>query len=158
MKLDHTVSSIGALSLDVAQNLKRVGFASVVNLRLSSELGVDIADQAAIVIEAGMNFVHIPFSAQSPDPRAADRFLEAVAKPVNQPAFIHCRSGNRAAALWCIRRVLVDGCDCDTAMEEAAQVGLVSSTLRSFVLAYLEPHNGVRSDECNRRCRSLASR
>jgi len=62
-------------------------------------------DRKAAAKEAGINFIHLPFNAAAPDPMLVDNFLKAVTDPRNQPAFIHCASANRAAALWMIKRV-----------------------------------------------------
>jgi protein tyrosine phosphatase (PTP) superfamily phosphohydrolase (DUF442 family) len=44
-----------------------------------------------------------------PDPAVVDQFLKTVVDPANQRVFIHCASGNRAGALWMIKRIVVDG-------------------------------------------------
>ena len=82
----------------------------------------------------------IPFAGGAPDPAVADRFLETIQTAGNQPAFIHCASGNRAAAMWLIKRVLIDKWELDKATEEAAQLGLTSAPLKKFALDYVEAH------------------
>ena len=47
---------------------------------------------------AGINFIHLPFNTARPDPAVVETFLKAVTDRKNDPAFIHCASGNRAAA------------------------------------------------------------
>ena len=69
-----------------------------------------------------------------------DGFLKAVTAPANQPAFVHCASGNRAAAMWMIKRMLVDKWDADRAGAEAAALGLTNSALKTFVLDYAQAH------------------
>ena len=93
-----------------------MGFASIINLRLATEPGADIDAEAAAAKAAGINFVHLPFNGSMPDPAVADRFLKIITEPGNQPAFIHCASGNRAAAMWLIKRVLIDKWDNDRAI------------------------------------------
>ena len=46
--------------------IKKMGFASVVNLRLASEAGADVEGSAAAAKAANLNYVHIPFSFQTP--------------------------------------------------------------------------------------------
>jgi hypothetical protein len=70
----------------------------------------------------------------------ADRFIKTITESENVPAFIHCASGNRAAAMWLIKRVLIDKWDNDRASEEAAQLGLTSSALKAFALDYIQAH------------------
>jgi protein tyrosine phosphatase (PTP) superfamily phosphohydrolase (DUF442 family) len=51
-------------------------YASVINLRQASEPGADIEASAAAAKDASLNYIHIPFSAASPDPAAVDTFLQ----------------------------------------------------------------------------------
>ena len=52
----------------------------------------------------------------------------------------NCGSGNRAAAMWFIKRVLIDKWDNDRASEEAAQLGLGNQALKTFALDYIQAH------------------
>jgi protein tyrosine phosphatase (PTP) superfamily phosphohydrolase (DUF442 family) len=61
-----------------------------------------------------------------------------VTTPANQPAFIHCASGNRAAALWLVKRVEVDHWDVERASAEAAALGLTKPALKAFALDHVQ--------------------
>ena len=63
-----------------------------------------------------------------------DNFLKAVTDKANQPAFIHCASANRAAALWMVKRIAVDKWDVERASTEAAGLGLTNPTLKAFAI------------------------
>jgi len=139
-QVETTVACAGAVKPTAVAGIKNLGFASIINLRLPTEKDADIDAEAAAAKAAGINFVHIPFNGAMPDPAVADQFLKAVTVPGNQPAFIHCASGNRAAALWLIKRVLIDKWDNDRAIEEATQLGMTSPTLRTFALDYIQSH------------------
>jgi uncharacterized protein (TIGR01244 family) len=139
-QVETTVACGGATQPESLAEIKRLGFASVINLRLSTENGANIDAEAAAAKVAGLNFVHVPFSGSSPDPAAVVTFLAAVTDKANQPAFIHCASGNRAAAMWMIKRALVDGWSLDRASAEATSLGLTSSSLEQFVTSYIESH------------------
>jgi uncharacterized protein (TIGR01244 family) len=136
--VETTVACAGATTPAALAEVKRMGYASVINLRQASEAGADIDVEAAAAKTAGLNYVHLPFNAASPDPMLIDNFIKAVTTPANQPAFIHCASANRAAALWLIKRVEVDGWDIARASEEAAALGLTSPTLKSFALDHIQ--------------------
>ena len=84
--------------------------------------------------------MHLPLSGTAPDPAVADRFLKIITEPGNQPAMIHCASGNRAAAMWLIKRVLIDKWDNDRALEEASQLGSMSPVMKTFALDYIQAH------------------
>src|SRR5262245_17536037 len=88
-KIESTVACAGAISPAAIQEIKKMGFASIINLRLASEQGADIEGHRAVAATAGIPYHHIPFSASAPDPAAVDRFLKLIQTPGVQPAFIH---------------------------------------------------------------------
>jgi uncharacterized protein (TIGR01244 family) len=139
-QVETTVACAGAITPSSVAGIKKMGFASIINLRVETEKGADIDAEAAAAKAAGINFVHIPFNASAPDPAVADRFIKTITDPGNVPAFIHCASGNRAAAMWMIKRVLVDNWDNDRASAEAAQLGLTSQPLKTFAVEYIQAH------------------
>ena len=139
-QVETTVACAGAVTPSAVAGIKRMGFQSIINLRLDTEKGADIDAEAAAAKAAGINFVHLPLNGNSPDPAVADRFLKIIAEPGNQPAFIHCASGNRAAAMWLIKRVLIDKWDNDRALEEAGQLGSISPVMKAFALDYIQAH------------------
>ncbi len=138
--VETTVACAGAITPASVAGIKNMGYASIINLRMASEEGADIDAEAAAAKAAGIKFVHLPLNSASPDPAVADQFLKVIAEPGVQPAFIHCHSGNRAAAMWLIKRVLVDKWETDRAVEESAQLGLTSGALRKFALDYIAAH------------------
>jgi uncharacterized protein (TIGR01244 family) len=139
-QVETTVACAGAVTPAAVAGIKRMGFASIINLRLASEQGADIDAEAAAAKAAGITFVHLPLSGTAPDPAVADRFLKTITEPGTQPAFIHCASGNRAAAMWLIKRVLIDKWDNDRALEEAGQLGSISPVMKTFALDYIQAH------------------
>ena len=139
-KLETTVACGGATTPEAVPELKKMGFASIINLRLPTEQGADIDAEAAAAKAAGIRFFAIPFNAQSPDPAVADRFLEAITAKGSEPAFIHCAGGNRAAAMWMIKRLAVDHWDVDRATKEATALGMTSAPLRQFAIDYAQAH------------------
>jgi uncharacterized protein (TIGR01244 family) len=139
-RVETTIACAGATTPAAVAEVKKLGFASIINLRQASEAGADVEAEAAAAKTAGITYVHLPFNAAAPDPTLIDRFLKAVTDPANQPAFIHCASANRAAALWLIKRVEVDKWDVDRAATEAAALGLTNASLKTFALDYIEAH------------------
>ena len=137
-RLDTTIACAGATTPAAVAELKKMGFASVINLRQASEAGAEIEAEAAAAQAAGITFVHLPFSGANPDPAVADAFLKAITEPANEPAFIHCASANRAAAMWMIKRMVVDKWDAERAGAEAAALGLSNPALRKFAVEYAQ--------------------
>jgi uncharacterized protein (TIGR01244 family) len=139
-EIQTTIACGGATKAEAIPELKKMGFRSVINVRQASEEGADVEGEGVAVKAAGMNYVHLPFNIQSPAPDLIDNFVAAVTDPANQPAYIHCAAGGRAAALWMIKRWKVDGWDEARALEEANALGL-NDRLRPFALNYVRSHS-----------------
>lgn len=88
-KIESTVACAGAITPKAIPEIKKMGFASIINLRLATEEGADIEGNIAAAKAADIPYYHIPFSAASPDPAAVDTFLKTITAPGVQPAFIH---------------------------------------------------------------------
>ena len=135
-----TVACAGATTPAAMAAVKRLGYKSVINLREDGEQGADFDAEASAAKAAGITFIRLPMNSASPDSAVVPKFIKIVTDPANQPPFIHCASGNRASALWAIKRVQVDHWDVDRAMAEAADLGLTHDTLKAWVLEYLKSH------------------
>jgi len=139
-RLETTVACAGAIKPDALPNIKKMGFVSVINLREAAEPGANVQEEGEAAKAAGLRYYSIPFNANSPDPAAADRFLDAITAQGSEPAFIHCAGGGRAATMWFIKRVAVDHWDIDRAAKEATDLGMTSPKLKQFAIDYLQAH------------------
>jgi protein tyrosine phosphatase (PTP) superfamily phosphohydrolase (DUF442 family) len=88
-KVESTVACAGAITPAAIPEIKKMGYASIINLRLATEQGADIDGNIAAAKAAGIPYYHIPFSGAKPDPAAVDTFLKTITAPGVQPAFIH---------------------------------------------------------------------
>ena len=136
-RVDATVGCGGATSPAAMAQLKKEGYAAVINLRLESEPGADIAASRAAAEAAGLRYIHLPFNAAAPDSKVVDAFLAAVDDTRNQPVFIHCGSANRVGGMWMIKRVLRDHWTLDQARTEAEAIGLKDPKLAAFATGYI---------------------
>ena len=139
-RLETTVACAGATEIDAIPNVKKMGFVSMINLRQATEPGANVPQAEAAAKAAGLKYIHIPMDPAAPDAAVADRFLEAIKQPGNQPAYIHCASANRAAAMWFIKRVQLDRWESDRAMKEAEALGLTSAPLKQYATNYVTTH------------------
>jgi uncharacterized protein (TIGR01244 family) len=138
--VESTVACAGAITPASVAGIKKMGFASIINLRQATEQGANIEAEAAASKAAGINFVHVPFNGAQPETAAVDQFVKAISMPANNPAFVHCGSGNRAAAMWFVKRAVVDKWDNDRAMAEATELGFTNQALKTFMLEYVKTH------------------
>jgi len=139
-RIETTVACTGAIKATAVPEIKKYGFASIINLRQASEAGADLEAEAAAAKAVGIRYYSIPFDGSKPDPAVAGKFLDAITTNGSEPAFIHCAGGNRAAAMWLIKRLAVDHWDVERATKEAADLGMTSSALRQFAIDYAQAH------------------
>lgn len=141
-QVKSTVACAGATTPEAMRGIRGMGFVSVVNLRQASETGANIEAESAAASTAGLKYIHIPMNAAAPDPTVFEQFIAAARVPANQPMFVHCGSGNRAAAVWLAKRLVVDGWTVERASAEAEALGLRNAALKQLVLDYAKTHQG----------------
>jgi protein tyrosine phosphatase (PTP) superfamily phosphohydrolase (DUF442 family) len=88
-KIESTVACAGAITPAAIAEIKKMGYQSIINLRLATEQGADIEGHMAVAKTAGIPYYHVPFSASAPDPAAVDQFLKTIQTKGVEPAFIH---------------------------------------------------------------------
>ena len=98
-QIESTVACTGAVKTTAIPEIKKFGFASIINLRQASEPGANLEEEGAAAKAAGLRYYSIPFNSASPDPAVADKFLDAITTKGSEPAFIHCAGGGRAATM-----------------------------------------------------------
>ncbi|HUR33418.1 MAG TPA: protein tyrosine phosphatase family protein [Vicinamibacterales bacterium] len=139
-KLESTIACAGATTPAGVAEVKKLGYTTIINLRQANEAGAELDAEATAAKVAGVKYFHLPVNGSAPDPAIVDQFIVAVGDPANQPVFVHCASGNRAAALWMVKRLVVDGWDVDRASTEAAALGLTNPALKTFAVDYAASH------------------
>ena len=139
-QVESTVACTGAIKTTAIPEIKKLGFVSIINLRQPSEAGANIEEEGTAAKAAGLHYYSIPFNSASPDPAAADKFVDAITAKGSEPAFIHCAGGGRAATMWFIKRLVVDHWDVDKATQEATALGMTNPKLKQFALDYAQSH------------------
>jgi uncharacterized protein (TIGR01244 family) len=125
----------GQPPMDDLARLKEKGIRAIVNLRRPAEYNA--AEEEATATKLGLFYFNIPIDPANLQDSQVERFLKITSDRQNQPAFIHCAGGPRAATFWMIRRVLVDGWKIEDAEAEAQTIGLRNPTLLGFARDYI---------------------
>ena len=101
-RVETTVACAGATKVEAVPEIKKMGFASIINLRQPTEEGANIDAEAAAAKAAGIRFYAISFNGQAPDPAVADRFLEAITTKAKTGQIDRCKSFS-ASSNFCAR-------------------------------------------------------
>lgn len=139
----------------IAPHLYRGGQPTDAGLEALRSLGVDTIisftlegegahREAAAAHALGLDYVHLPWSANGvPPPDDVERFLELANSP-SRVVFVHCKSGSdRTGAMVALYRVLSDGWPVARALEEMDAFGYEAEfhpQLRAFVATSAANH------------------
>ena len=106
----------GQPSEEQLQQIAKEGFTTVINLRRAGEF--DDFDEAEVVKNLGMSYIHIPVKdVEAIKPADAGKLNEALSN-ASGPVLLHCTVGWRAGSLLAIERYLFH----DASKGEAIQV------------------------------------
>jgi len=108
------------------RDLKAKGVTTVINLRMPEEMKQIGFDEAALLKELGMNYVHIPMrgSAENPyGPKQLDQFAAAIAA-ADAKVLLHCTVAWRASHIWAAYLIRDRGVPVATALAQARSINL----------------------------------
>ncbi len=108
------------------RDLKARGVTTVINLRMPEEMKQIGFDEAALVNELGMRYVHIPMrgSAANPyGPTQLDQFAAAMAA-ADGKVLLHCTVAWRASHIWAAYLIRDRGVPVATALAQTRSINL----------------------------------
>ena len=142
----HTLGNIvfsGQFQKEDIPTLKEAGVTQIISLRKDDELGWD---EAAVVTAAGLKHASIAFqSAEELTDEKIAELRELLGKSDGK-TMLHCGGGNRVGAVWMTHRVLDDGVELETAIEEAKTIGLKSEQLKERAVEYIQQQQAAESE------------
>ena len=115
------------------QALAQEGTSTVISFRRDSEMEALPFNEADVVEQAGMSYVHIPLGGgmdEEPgyDPEDVDRLAE-VLEQTDGDVLMHCKSGTRARTIWTAYLIKHEGLSEAEAVLRAQAVGQKPSAL-----------------------------
>jgi uncharacterized protein (TIGR01244 family) len=108
------------------RDLKAKGVTTVINLRMPEEMKQIGFDEAALLKELGINYVHIPMrgSAENPyGPKQLDQFAAAIAS-ADAKVLLHCTVAWRASHIWAAYLIRDRGVPVATALAQTRSINL----------------------------------
>jgi uncharacterized protein (TIGR01244 family) len=108
------------------RDLKVKGVTTVINLRMPEEMKQIGFDEAALLKELGMNYVHIPMRGSAENPYGAkqlDEFAAAIAS-ADGKVLLHCTVAWRASHIWAAYLIRDRGVPVATALAQTRSINL----------------------------------
>jgi uncharacterized protein (TIGR01244 family) len=123
------LATSGELSAQAQQQLKALGFKTVIDLRTERE---DTKAEEAVVTAQGLRYVSVPVTPDTLSAKEVDAVAAVLEDAAAEPVLLHCASGNRAGGL--LAAVLArKGQTLEEAEAEGVKAGLSSQTMKDAV-------------------------
>jgi len=137
LRRDGRVLIGGQPSSEALDALSKRGVTAIVNVRTPAEVDNREKvpfDEAAVVRDLGMEYVHIPLGGSDYPytPGAVSELADALERHPGQ-VFMHCGVAGRAAWLWTAYLIRHEGLDLETAMDHGRAVALRPSPLEGLL-------------------------
>jgi uncharacterized protein (TIGR01244 family) len=117
----------GQPTAETLRQLRRDGVTTVINLRMPDEMQRISFDEAALLQELGMEYVHLPVRGGTANPYSREtlrRFAETM-KSANGKVLLHCTIAWRASHLWAAYLIDYRNMPVDTALAHARLINLM---------------------------------
>ena len=104
------------------------GVKTVVNLRMPQEMTTQVKfDEAALVKELGMKYVHIPMRGTAENPYGPEQLKQfaAAMKEADGKVLLHCTIAWRASHIWAAYLIQERGMPVDMALMQARSINLM---------------------------------
>lgn len=119
------------------------GYRTILDLREAGEIQ---PSYIAEVTNRGLRYVSLPITLKTLDTVHLDRFHDELALADARPLYFCDTHGDRAGALWYIRRVTVDKVDPQLASGEAEALGLTDKVFWQAASTYLDGLNAPKPE------------
>lgn len=124
----------GQFTSDDVATIEDEKFTRVITLRTEGEIDWD---EKGAIESAGIEFRSVPF--REPESLTDDVFdeIRELLRDKSGKTLFHCGSANRVGGVWLPYRVLDEGVDLETALEEAKQIGLRTPFIEEKAIDYI---------------------
>ena len=113
-------------------DIEAAGYKVVVNLAMPDSTNA-LPNEADLVREQGMVYVHIPVAWEDPRDVDLDRFFEVMALYRDQKVFVHCALNWRVSSFVYLYRVIQQGVPMEVAGESLLKIWKSNPVWQSFI-------------------------
>ncbi len=113
-------------------DIEAAGYKVVVNLAMPDSTNA-LPNEAELVREQGMEYVHIPVVWEDPRDVDLDRFFEVMARYRDQKVFVHCALNWRVSSFVYLYRVIQQGAPMEVAGESLLKIWKPNPIWQQFI-------------------------
>jgi protein tyrosine phosphatase (PTP) superfamily phosphohydrolase (DUF442 family) len=138
---DHLATG-GQPAPDQFAAIKAAGYQIVINLALTDSTGA-LPNEAELVSEQGMLYIHIPVVWEHPTPWDLEQFFDVMARCRGRRVFVHCALNMRVSVFVLLYRVIWQRVPFDAAQRDMFKIWQPNAIWQRFINDSLAEY-GVR--------------
>ncbi|MGH8529156.1 MAG: protein tyrosine phosphatase family protein [Nevskiales bacterium] len=121
LQLSPRLATAGQPSREQFADIRSEGYELVINLAVPNYVTA-LADEAAVVSEHGMTYLHFPVVWEAPTQEDLQKFFAAMAANQDKKVFVHCAMNMRVSAFMFLYRVLRQGMPPEQAVQDLRKI------------------------------------
>jgi protein tyrosine phosphatase (PTP) superfamily phosphohydrolase (DUF442 family) len=125
--------------------IREAGYEVVVNLALPTSTGA-LPDEAELVAEEGLEYMHIPVVWESPSDEDLDRFFRTMERAEGRRVFVHCALNMRVSCFVYLYRVICQQVPAREAWADVTRIWQPNAIWQSFIEASLGRYGMPHAD------------
>jgi protein tyrosine phosphatase (PTP) superfamily phosphohydrolase (DUF442 family) len=126
------LGTAGQPTAEQFEAVKAAGYEVVINLAMGNTPR-DLPNEAQLLAEHGIDYIHIPVVFERPTEADLNRFFDAMADNQDKKCFVHCIANARVSAFVLLYRVLRQGVPVEEARASMRQIWEPNATWQTFI-------------------------
>lgn len=139
-RISDTIATSGQPTAEEFKLIKKSGFDAVINLALPDSPHA-INNEATIVNQSGMDYLHIPVDFKSPKISDLDIFFDTMEKYRDKKLFIHCAMNMRVSAFIFLYKIIKQQWPVQKAIQDLHAVWTPDEIWQKFLDSTLKQYN-----------------
>jgi len=131
-QISNKLHSSAQPTIDDFKMIKKTGVEIIINLaRVDSPDA--IINEAQVVEENGLHYVHIPVDFKRPDTSDLERFFNTMEQYKDKTTLVHCAYNWRVSCFIYLYRIIKQGCNVEPAKQDMLAVWQPDKTWQDFI-------------------------
>ena len=141
LQLSDQLATSGQPTEEQFDEIHRAGFEVVINLGLT-DTDYALRNEAVLVRNLGMKYVHIPVIWENPILENLDEFSSTMEEHQGKQLFVHCAANMRVSVFMALYRILHLGWDRERAMDDLRRIWEPNERWDQFIKQVLGSDTG----------------
>lgn len=132
LEISHRIGTAGQPTVEQFAEIKAAGYEVVINLAMPDSTNA-LLDEAELVCEQGLEYVHIPVIWEDPKDDDLDQFFGVMAHYQDRKVLVHCALNWRVSSFVFLYRVIQQGVSMEVAVQSLHKIWKPDPVWQGFI-------------------------